>query len=342
MVDALIKELEHRSAELQDPVSTIYFGGGTPSLLTPVELSSILNTIHSIYSIEKQPEITLEANPDDISSTQVIIDWMNSGVNRISLGVQSFKDEDLKWMNRAHDVNEVYSAFEFITQSGIKNTTLDLIYGLPNTNVKEWENQIDRFLSFNIPHLSAYCLTVENKTSLSKWVKENRILMPDDELQALHFETLVSKLEAAGYEQYEISNFAKEGFRSKHNTSYWEGKMYLGIGPSAHSFNGAQRRWNVSNNTAYIRGIEEQKDYWETEVLSAKDRFNELLMTGLRRSEGVQLCDLEDVMNFPDDFDKGIENFTNLGWLVRNNGVLSLSKQGKLRADHIASSLFAL
>jgi oxygen-independent coproporphyrinogen-3 oxidase len=340
MLSAIRKEIIDRENELSEPVETIYFGGGTPSLLTSSEFKGILETIYGAYEVVPSAEITIEANPDDITSAELIRDWIELGINRLSLGVQSFNENDLRWMNRAHSVDQALLALETISDSDLKNVTMDLIYGLPDSNLNEWEAQIDRFLSFNIPHLSAYCLTVEQRTSLNKWVQEKRISLPDDEMQAKQFELLVEKLERSGFEQYEISNFAKPGFRSRHNTAYWEGSSYLGIGPSAHSFTGDQRRWNVSNNTIYIKEIAEGGVYWDSERLNAKDRFNELLMTGLRRIEGVRLIDLIRISPLPGDFDSIIGSFIEQGWLTRDEGSIRLTRQGRLRADHIASSLF--
>ncbi len=342
MIRSLIKEIRERKDEISEPVRTIYFGGGTPGLLDSDELNAIISAIRENYAVDDNIELTLETNPDDYSDELKVRSWKEAGVNRLSIGIQSFREKDLKWMNRAHSVEESFQALDLARSLGIENITVDLIYGLPDMDLDEWEHQLDQFLELEIPHLSAYCLTVEQKTALNKMV-EDRILSPaNEEMQAEHFKLLVEKLSKAGYEQYEISNFSKSGWRSRHNSAYWSGEMYLGIGPSAHSFDGKQRRWNVANNQLYIKALENKEEYFDFEELTAKERFNEFLLTGLRRVEGVSLDELFKIASPGSDFNSNLEKFTQLGWIGPENpeNQIQLTFEGKLRADYIASELF--
>lgn len=342
MMNAIEKEISDRKREIQTPLETIYFGGGTPSLLSTTELASVLSAIRASFEINEGAEVTLETNPDDLRDVEVIRSWRNAGVNRLSIGIQSFRQKDLDWMNRAHDISDIFLALKNAKEVGIDNITIDLIYGLPEMDLSEWEEQLDQFLELEIPHLSAYCLTVEPRTALNKWVETNEVKPANDDLQSEQFNLLVSKLAERGYEQYEISNFAIKGFRSRHNSAYWEGKEYLGIGPSANSFDGKVRRWNVANNHIYMKGLEENVVYFEEEHLTEKERFNEYLLTGLRKIEGISLKHAEEILQPDNTFYKTLEKFVDMKWVDfdRKNDQITLTMEGKLRADHIASSLF--
>jgi len=339
MIDAIIKEFEQRKDYLEgDLVETIYFGGGTPSLLTGKEVALILNTIHKNVNSNNDAEITLEANPDDIT-LEKLIEWKSAGVNRLSIGIQSFEDVDLKWMNRAHTAAESLKSVAMAVTNGFL-VTIDLIYGLPNVSNEQWLQNLKTATELKPHHISAYCLTVEENTVLDSWTKSGKIQRVESDQQSEQFDLLVEFLEREGYDQYEISNFAKEGNYAQHNSNYWLGKRYLGIGPSAHSFNGASRAWNISNNQRYMRAINKGELYSETEELTPKDRFNELLMTGLRTKWGVNLEELSRIAHVEKDFynyiEKGIKN--NEITQVRNQIVLT--KKGRLIADKIASDLF--
>ena len=288
-LQALLKEMNTRKDYLQgESIETIYFGGGTPSLLSPSELESILNGISKNFSIDSTSEITLEANPDDISKVNTDA-WKQLGVNRLSLGVQSFYEEDLKWMNRAHTAQQSAESIELIKRAGFSNFTIDLIYGTPTLTDERWRSNVERATQAEIPHLSCYALTVEPKTALDNFIRAGRLQDVNTDDQARQFLLLIEWLESSGYEHYEISNFAKPGKRSHHNTSYWQQKKYLGLGPSAHSFNGISRQWNISNNSLYISSILKSLPAFEIEQLTPIHRLNEYIMTSLRTAEGLNL-----------------------------------------------------
>lgn len=340
MIDALTTEIAERSYEFDGVLlETIYFGGGTPSLLTNQELLQIFSSLRGHFDISSVNEITLEANPDDITEESVSM-WRAVGVNRLSIGLQSFREEDLKWMNRAHNVEEAQNAVQIAKNGGITNLTVDLIYGLPNLDEQIWMDHLKRVVSMEVQHVSAYCLTVEEKTALASMVERKKIVPASEELQSSHFDSMLNYLTEEGYEQYEISNFSKPGFESKHNSAYWQGKKYMGIGPSAHSFNGSNRRWNLSNNTIYMKGIEGEGTYFEIEELSGKDLYNERILTGLRTRKGIDPLQLEQEFGLSEEFHKLVEQYIQLGWMKSENESLILSAEGKLRADHIASELF--
>ncbi|HEX6334139.1 MAG TPA: radical SAM family heme chaperone HemW, partial [Flavisolibacter sp.] len=293
LVDAMLTEIRREQLYLeQQLVETIYFGGGTPSLLPTADIERILATIHKSYRVSAGAEITLEANPDDITRDR-LQEWKDAGINRLSIGVQSFFEEELRWMNRAHNVKQARQCIEWTLTRGFSNITIDLIYGSPLLTDSMWKQNVDLALEYEIPHLSCYALTVEEKTPLHKQITQARKQPVDNERQASQFLLLMQWLRAAGYEHYEVSNFAKPGFRSRHNTSYWKGIPYLGIGPSAHSFNGMERRWNLPNNTAYIRGMMEGQPARNAEQLSDRDRMNEFIMISMRTMEGLDMQQLE-------------------------------------------------
>lgn len=339
MIDAMIKEVESRTAYLEgESIETIYFGGGTPSLLSFDELQRIVEAIYTNYTVLPEIEFTLEANPDDIQPKQLAL-WKRLGVNRLSIGVQSFYQSDLTWMNRAHSVEEGENAIKLAKEHGFF-ITADLIYGLPNHTIENLGYNIQKMVKLGPDHISAYCLTVEKGTALDHMIKKNQLPKVGEDEQAEEFEFLVENLQKAGYQQYEISNFAKNDAFSKHNTNYWRGVNYLGIGPSAHSFNGSSRQWNVANNHRYIKALAEDNSYFEMEVLSLANQFNELILTGLRTKWGVSLERLKQIETLTLEFNQQLNRFKANGLIVENNYTLTLTDAGKLQADYVASMLF--
>ncbi len=340
LVNALCEELIERKDTLANqPIATIYFGGGTPSLLTEEELINILSTLRENYDVQDGAEVTLEANPDDIDISKTDV-WAKAGINRLSVGLQSFNTESLEWMNRAHSVEQSIACIGIAQAAGIKNISIDLIYGLPNMSEEVWREEIRTALKLGVQHISAYCLTVEPNTVLSTWVKKEKIQPASNELQHEHFTILQEELVNAGFEHYEISNFALPNYISKHNSSYWKGAHYLGIGPSAHSFDGKYRSWNVSNNQRYIKGIVSQQPEYDFELLTKENRFNEALLTGLRTKWGVRIAVLESILPLPQEFYQQIKALENKGWAELLEGVLYLTNEGKSWADKIAQDLF--
>jgi oxygen-independent coproporphyrinogen-3 oxidase len=342
MIAAICVEIKHRKSYLKnEKISSIYFGGGTPSLLDKSEIETILNMINSTFELEYHAEISLEANPDDISLERAA-EWKKAGINRLSIGIQSFKQEDLEWMKRTHTMEQSYNAVPIAQKAGFNNLTIDLIYGLPNLTIDEWESHIETAIKLGVNHISAYCLTVENKTELHALVKSGKIIPASEDLQSEQFILLVSKLKANGFEQYEISNFCKPNSEAVHNSNYWKGIHYLGIGPSAHSFNGTSRSWNIRNNKEYIRKINEKELYSETEELTIINQFNELLLTGLRTKYGVELKRIIDFGLELTEFWQGIEQLLNQQLIYQTETHLYLTDHGKLQADKIASDLFQI
>jgi oxygen-independent coproporphyrinogen-3 oxidase len=338
----MMKELEQRKGELPGNVlQTIYFGGGTPSLLSPAELSFIFEEIMRHFSIAPGAEITLEANPDDLSD-EFLAALKSTPVNRLSIGIQSFRDTDLRLMNRAHNAAQAIDAVQRAKAAGFTNLTLDLIYGVPGLSPADWDANLEQIRQLDVPHLSAYCLTVEPRTALAHQVKTGQVQPVDDEQASVHFQALLRFAKANGYAQYEISNFAREGFIAKHNSSYWFGEPYLGIGPSAHSFHGNTRRWNISNNARYIRFINENAPAWTEEILTPQEQFNEHVMTRLRTMWGISVPAL--LQEFGDDYAKAFvqqaEKWMASGDMAGSGEMLVLTEKGKLIADRIASDLF--
>jgi oxygen-independent coproporphyrinogen III oxidase len=341
MVLSLAKEIEMRKNELEnDVVETIYFGGGTPSRLQIADLKLQIDTIYKNYKVAENPEITIETNPDDLSE-DYLIGLKNIGINRLSIGIQSFFEEDLLMMNRAHIPAEAKKCLEMATQY-FENISLDLIYGIPGMSNDKWKHNIETALSFGINHISSYALTVEPKTALKKLIAEGKIENPKDEVAQEHFSILVETLEKKGFIHYELSNFGKPNCFSKNNSGYWLGKKYIGIGPSAHSYNGISRSWNIANNSLYQKSIQEEKVPSEIEILTQTDRYNEYIMTGLRTIWGVSLAKIET--------DFGIENLNYLNkqaqkyvddkLLFIENNILKPTQKGKFLCDGIASDLF--
>ena len=317
-----------------ETIETIYFGGGTPSLLSPDELNRLLTAIRENYSVSPDAEITLEANPDDISE-ELLLNWKALGINRLSIGVQSFIEEELRWMNRAHNSNQALSAVQ-LAQKYFENITIDFIYGSPFLSDEAWNNHLDLAISLRIPHLSCYALTVEEKTPLHKQIQTSLTPPLDEEKAARHFLILMERLRNAGYEHYEVSNFALPHFRSRHNSAYWKGVAYLGLGPSAHSYRKGERRWNIANNSRYIEGIEKGSPVRETEILSQLEIQNETTMIALRTMEGLSL----DMLPQKDHILKKAEGYVSQGLARISEGRLQLTDEGMLRADGIAASLF--
>ncbi len=338
LLDAMELELVQRTAEVGDaPVGTIYFGGGTPSLLGPARIAAFIQQAHDLFRVARDAEVTLEANPDDIDPAKLEA-WKAAGINRISLGTQSFRDDRLRWMGRAHNAAQALASIRAIANAGFRTWTIDLIYGLPGMTTAEWDEQLTIALDHGMPHLSAYGLTVEERTALHHQVRTGRVVPAGDGEQAEQFQHLITRMEAAGLEQYEISNFGRPGHFARHNTSYWQGIPYLGIGPSAHSFNGTERRWNVANNARYTAGVRARSTFWEAEQLSAADRTNEQVLTGLRTMWGVELARLPlDLLavNAP-----VVERYVAAGSLLHADGRLVLTRAGRNFADRIASDLF--
>jgi oxygen-independent coproporphyrinogen-3 oxidase len=344
LIAALLKEADLQQNYLQNElVETVYFGGGTPSLLGFDDLKSLTGRLGNQFSISPSAEITLEANPDDISEEK-IEEWIRAGINRLSIGIQSFFDEDLAWMNRAHTAIQATRSLELAVKN-FTNITMDLIYGTSQLTDEKWKSNVESMLAFDIPHVSCYALTVEPKTSLHKMIKLGKSGDINPDRQSHQFLLLMQWLNNAGYEHYEISNFAKPGFQSRHNSSYWQGKKYLGIGPSAHSFNGISRQWNVSNNNTYITSLKKNKVPFEMELLNIHQQMNEYIMTSLRTMEGVQLDYFESKFGKQEKerLLRSAQKYIETGRMLFSvTGSLLLTNEGKLFADGIASDLFVL
>ncbi|MGZ3988591.1 MAG: radical SAM family heme chaperone HemW [Flavisolibacter sp.] len=341
LVEALVREAEQESPYLgSETIRTVYFGGGTPSLLDPGDIQRLVRTIGKHYDLAPEAEITLEANPDDISAEK-LQGWKAAGINRLSLGVQSFFEEELRWMNRAHHAQQAIDSLD-LAVSFFPNTSLDLIYGSPLLTDDMWKQNVERVTERGIPHLSCYALTVEERTPLSKSIQHRKTEAVDPEKQARQFLQLMDWLKEKGYEHYEVSNFALPGHRSGHNSSYWQGQKYLGLGPSAHSYNGRERRWNIANNQLYIEGLEKGTAIWESEVLSVKDRLNETVMISLRTREGLDLNRIEKEFSFEERtrIEKRLERYVKGGWIQMEKTRAALTDEGMLRADGIAADLF--
>ncbi len=340
LIQALVTELNLRKNELLLPLDTIYFGGGTPSLLTIDEIQGLIEAIYQAFSVNPKAEITLEVNPDDLTS-EFLYQLSQTKINRLSIGVQSFFDKDLVLMNRAHQAFEALSCVKEATRY-FDNITIDLIYGIPGMSIERWHENLDIALDLNIPHISAYALTVEPKTALKKFIETGKIPPVSDELSHSHYTHLIQKMSDAGYINYEFSNFGKPGFFSRNNTAYWTGKKYVGIGPSAHSFNGKQRSWNISNNIKYIKSIQNNILPSETETLSTTDRYNEYIMTGLRTMWGVRLEKIE--REFGDKYLvhllKQVKKPFLEGKIEVSDNILHITQAGKFLGDRIASELF--
>ena len=342
MVLALAKEIQMRKSENSEVVETIYFGGGTPSVLTNEELNFLIEEVYSNFRVAENPEITLEANPDDLSEER-IKELSKTRINRLSIGIQSFFEEDLKMMNRAHNSAEAKKSLQIATQY-FDNISIDLIYGIPGLNNEMWRENIQTALDFGVPHISSYALTVEPKTALKKLIQTGKIAEPKDDSAQEHFQILVDVLQENEFIHYELSNFGKENYFSKNNSAYWLGKKYIGIGPSAHSYDGVSRSWNLANNSIYLKEIQGDKLPNEVEFLSKEDRYNEYVMTGLRTIWGISLDRIE--TEFGDKFLNYLvqqaDKFLADDLLSIENNILKTTRKGKFLADGIASDLFML
>jgi oxygen-independent coproporphyrinogen III oxidase len=340
--DALLKEIALRRDYIEDEtVDTIYLGGGTPSLLTSDELGRIFQRLHSTFRIGDDAEITFEANPDDIDPGKLNL-WKQHGINRLSIGIQSFFKEDLVWMNRAHNEIQAVECVKLAQQAGFHNMSIDLIYGTPTLTDERWMQNMQTAVSLKVPHLSCYALTVEPGTALDAMTRKRKSLPVSTDDQARQFLMMTDFLTSHGYEHYEISNCSLPGMRSRHNSSYWSGANYIGLGPSAHSFNGTSRQWNVANNALYIKSLANNQVPYEQEVLSDAQRFNEYVMTSLRTKEGTDLALTKQRFGnaSAEHLIKNAAKFIERMWMVNEGNKLVLTKQGKLFADGIAADLF--
>lgn len=341
MIEAICSEIALRKDEISDTIETIYFGGGTPSIVDTKHIDAILQTILKNYSVDKDPEITLEANPDDINE-KTSSEWKSIAINRFSIGIQSFSDHQLKWMNRAHNAEQSHKCIDIIRKTGFNNFSIDLIYGAPNQSIMEWEKDLFTATQYEIPHLSCYALTVEKETPLFHLIQRGEKQNISTNLQADAFKLLLGLTKSAGYLHYEISNFSLPGMESKHNSAYWRGVPYLGFGPSAHSFHHNTRSWNISNNIQYMQAIEKYHLPNEKETLSEKDQLNEYIMTNLRLSKGITAQHIknywgnEQLLRIEKEISKYLKEHkvekTDEGW--------KLTDEGKFFADGIASDLF--
>lgn len=340
-LQALLCEIDLTRGKEDRLIQTIYLGGGTPSLLFRSELRTIMHQIHKKFNVMEGLECTLEANPDDLTFKKAGF-WKMLGINRVSLGVQSFRDQDLVWMNRSHTADQSHKAIRFLQHNGMHNLSIDLIYGIPGLHDDAWRQNIITALQYDIPHISAYALTVEPKTALQYWIGKGKMPDVDPEQQTRQFDILMDMLDGAGYTHYEISNFAKPGFQSRHNSAYWKGIPYFGFGPGAHAFDGKSRYWNTSNNQRYIDAIRTKQIPSEKETLTEKQRLNEYIMTSLRTQEGIDLNDVQsnwgkDIAN---QLAKQAEPKSQQGFICLQDQRIQLTRKGKHFADGIAADLF--
>lgn len=330
-----MRALELKNQEL----TSIYFGGGTPSLLSSAELAELLETIYECFELQKEPEITLEANPDDLSLEKLSM-LRESGVNRLSIGIQSFRDDELKLMNRAHNSLEAVNCLQRARHSGFEHFSLDLIYGIPGQSESDWVKNLEKALSFHPDHISAYCLTIEKKTAFHHFVESGKMQAPEDHEASRHYELLCEYLSNASYKHYEVSNFCLPGKESRHNSGYWSRQAYLGVGPSAHSYLHPYRSWNIANNAKYIRAIEEGGSFSSREKLSKKDCVNEIIMTGLRRAKLIAYQDLSDLSYPLDQFNHLLEDFAKNGWVLLSDKGFTPTETGFWWSDRMAAELF--
>jgi oxygen-independent coproporphyrinogen-3 oxidase len=341
-IQSLVKEIELKKKKINSSaILTLYFGGGTPSILSKIEFKEVIKKLKESIDLSQLIEFTIEVNPDDITQEKLDF-WLENGVNRLSIGTQSFRDSDLKLMNRAHSGNEALNSIHLAKKAGFSNISIDLIYGIPGLNNSNWIENLEKVVSLGIPHVSSYCLTVEEKTALSHLIKTKKIAIPDEEIASEQFLIMIDYLEKYGIHQYEISNFSKIGMESKHNKSYWSGELYHGLGPGAHSFNGENRYWNISNNQQYFKSIEQGIIPEEIEILSLENKYNELIMTSLRTREGIDMERMSKLFSneIISDFEKNINKWINSGKIIKLENQYILSKEGRFFADGIASDLF--
>ncbi len=342
-VEAIIQEIRLQKGYLDQPIETIYFGGGTPSLLNAGQLKAIIEAVYTHFKIAPIIECTLEANPDDIDSDK-LNEWKQAGINRLSIGIQSFQADALSWMNRAHSVEQSHNAIKLAQEAGIHNISIDLIYGTPTLSNQGLMTDLDWIEKYQIKHVSCYALTVEDKTALKKLIEKQQLEDVDPEKQAAHFELLTARLNKMGMEHYEISNFAVPGYRSKHNSNYWSGVTYLGLGPSAHSFNGTSRQWNIANNALYIQSLKKEELNFEIEYLSDANRYNEYMMTSLRRIEGFDLEFIEQKFGvaYLEHTKRTLDAFKPKDYFQQIENNIALKNSAKFLADGIASDFFIL
>ena len=341
MIEAMVHEIALQKTYLSEPIETLYFGGGTPSLLNRAHLAMLMDGVKLHFNLMPNAEITLEANPDDID-TDRLKDWVQLGINRLSIGIQSFRNEDLQWMGRAHNADQALTCIGLAQAAGIQNISIDLIYGGPSLSNEDWINNLEMAINTGVPHLSCYALTVEPKTALAHKINKQELPNVDAAHQAAHFTILQEMSAAAGFEQYEISNFSLPGKRSIHNANYWSGEFYVGIGPAAHSFNGLSRQWNISNNALYIQSLAQGVVPFEIEELTVVQQTNEYIMTALRTVEGIDANRLNTIAGqdiFPAIL-KDAAHYIRNGLLVQLNQKLYLTPAGKFMADGIAAHLF--
>ena len=344
LIDCINQELENRKHELLGDVKTIYFGGGTPSILAKNELVSVLNQIKKNYSIVDDVEITFECNPEDLSEKK-LNELKESGVNRLSIGIQSFDNSVLKWMNRAHTADKAIACIDLAQKMGFKNISIDLIYGVPLFLNRNWKRDIEKAIQLNVQHISSYNLTKEKHTSLHNDVSKGKYLMPNQEVCSDQYQQLIENLAKSGFNQYEVSNFSLKGFESKHNSSYWSSIAYLGIGPSAHSYDGENiRRWNVSNNKKYIEGLVDNVDYFEIETLAKFEMANEIILLGLRSDLGVSLKKIKSLLNDNQYqvFNNQVDLFKKKNLIKQTKNKLLVDSKSRILADYIARELFIL
>ncbi|MEY3450243.1 MAG: hypothetical protein RL711_68 [Bacteroidota bacterium] len=341
MIAAIVQELHAEKNYLQgQSIDSIYFGGGTPSLLDEKEVATILNSIHQLHQVNPLAEITLEANPDDINQEKIIA-FKNNGINRLSIGIQSFHDEHLRLMHRAHNASEASNCVKIAQDNGITNLTIDLIYGIPSHSHDHLIHDLKSAFALNTNHISAYCLTIEDKTAFGKQVKKGKMKPIEEEFAAQQYEIMVEAMETNGFEQYEISNFAKNENYALHNSNYWKQKHYLGVGPGAHSYDGSSRKFNIANNNNYIKQIKAAQKPSTTEILTLNDQTNEYLLTTLRTKWGCNLKYLEELNpNFIMLRKYTIEKLISKNLVLLQNQILYLSKEGKMLADKVAEEFF--
>ena len=341
-INAVLKEIELQKKYLENEnIKTIYFGGGTPSLLGFSDINKIISKLHAFFKIDKDAEITIEANPDDLTNEKYL-EFKKSNINRISIGVQSFHDDDLKYLNRNHNSQQITKSIQLAQDNGFDNISIDLIYGIPTLTNQKWIDNLNKILSLNIPHISAYSLTVEPNTILANHISKGKTENLDENKAIEQFEILINFISINDLIHYEISNFCKQGFISKHNSNYWKGEKYLGIGASAHSFNGFSRQWNISNNTKYIDFINKSEIPFEKEILSLEQKYNEYILTSLRTIWGIEIEYIKNNfgLNFSIHFIKESSTFIEHGYLAEINNKIVLTNKGKFIADKITSNLF--
>ncbi len=342
LINALCKEIELQKNFLEEEIETIYFGGGTPSLLTKSELEQIMNSLATCFALSAVKEITLEANPDDLTA-EYLHDLVAVGINRLSIGIQSFKEDDLRYMNRAHNAEQAINCVQFAQEAGIKNISIDLIYGFPQLSDDKWKSNLEIAVELGVQHVSSYSMTIENGTALSAFISKGKSPAVSNEQSATQFLELQNTLINNGFEHYEISNFCLPGYESKHNSSYWLQKKYLGIGPAAHTFNGNQRFWNISNNMKYILSLEQNKLAQEREDIDEIKAYNEYVLTRLRTKWGIEENHILDFSKkIQEVFYANIKSHLSKKLVQLNNGIYTLTAEGKLLADGIASDLFVV